>query len=466
MKTGQHEHEIAPGMPLSMDELARRTGEKPDRLIRWRKAGLIGRPDSGQFDPMDVGRARLVHDMLHYGHSLPEIAVAFQRPDSMLQHFFAMMSEMLSRTMHSLAEAAEMAGLPLDVARRVMDAAGVHEPGEMVDSADLECLRAAKVALDAGLPEEGLLQILRVYADAMSRAAEVGSRTSHFYMHQPAQRVGLPPDEVFKQLEASFSKIEPLIEPSLMYFYNKGAEHAMWDDLLMHLEEEAGLATEPSVPGEVRQCVMFVDLAGFTPLAEAMGDVIAADIVQRFGEIVRVASRRCHGRIVKQIGDAFMIVFSECYSAVSCALELEARTSAEPHFPAVRTGLHWGPILYREGDYLGSNVNIAARLVAEAASHQVLLTADVWQRARSLDGAEFTRLGKRHLKGLANEVEVFEARIGTVEEMERILDPVCRMELGAGEIAAQLTVDGREHAFCSDDCLKKFVVAPGQYIPA
>jgi YHS domain-containing protein len=44
-----------------------------------------------------------------------------------------------------------------------------------------------------------------------------------------------------------------------------------------------------------------------------------------------------------------------------------------------------------------------------------------------------------------------------------VIDPVCGMELGPGEVAARLSLDGRDQAFCSEDCLRKFVRAPEKY---
>ena len=53
-------------------------------------------------------------------------------------------------------------------------------------------------------------------------------------------------------------------------------------------------------------------------------------------------------------------------SAVACALEIDRRSTTEPQFTAVRGGVHFGPVLYREGGYVGSNVNIASRVAGEA----------------------------------------------------------------------------------------------------
>ena len=44
-----------------------------------------------------------------------------------------------------------------------------------------------------------------------------------------------------------------------------------------------------------------------------------------------------------------------------------------------------------------------------------------------------------------------------------VVDPVCGMEMGAGEAAARLTLDGREQSFCSDECLRLYVASPERY---
>jgi adenylate cyclase len=450
--------------PLTIEQLSHRTGEPVQRLEKWHESGLIGREGHEVFQVEDIGRVRLIHQLLHYGHSLDDVRDAIRDPSSMLGFFLDEMSRQLAQPMYTLAEAAEIVDLDLKTLETVVDATGISDHG-MLEEEDVACLRSVKISLDAGYPLEALIQILRVYADAMRRAAEVGHRTSHFYMHQPAQRE-LPNNQVMEHLNATFDRIEPLVEPALLYFFRKGAMQSAWDDMLMHLEEESGLAEKPEIPGQIRQAIMFVDLASFTPLAEAMGDVKAAEVVARFADIVRIANIRCHGRVVKQIGDGFMIVFPECYSAVSCALELEQRAAAEAHFPAIRVGLHYGPVLYREGDYIGSNVNIASRLAEAANRHQILVSAEVRNRARELEGVEWIRIGKQRLKGLAAEIELFEARMASVEVPEKVTDPVCGMEMGLREVAARLSLNGVEHSFCSDDCLRQFVRSPQSYTPA
>lgn len=450
---------------LSLEELARRTGEPAERLLKWREAGLLGREDGEGFDPRDVGRARVIHDLLHYGISLDDIVKGAADPNSVICRFLDEMGARYSNRTYTFEQIVNLVVIDPELARRLIDAAGIEDPGDMFGPEDIQFFRSCKVALEAGMAEEALLQVLRVYSDAMSRAADVGSRASHFYMHRKLVDEGRTAQEIMEKLDEAGRRIEPLVEPALIYFYRKGVARAEWEDMLMHLEEEMGLAERPEIPGQIRRGIMFVDLASFTPLAEAMGDAKAAEILEQFAGMVRTAVRRCHGRIVKQIGDGFMIVFSDPFSAISCALELDERVSAQPQFPAVRSALHWGPVLYRDGDYLGSNVNIASRLASEAGRHQVLVTGEVWKRVKDHEGLQFVRLGKRRLKGLAAEVEVFEVRHAAPEGAQRVIDPVCGMEISVSEATARLTIGGRERWFCTEECLRQFVASPERYGP-
>ena len=76
---------------------------------------------------------------------------------------------------------------------------------------------------------------------------------------------------------------------------------------------------------------------------------------------------------------------------------------------------------------------------------------------------EFIRLGKRQLKGVSGKFDLFEVRSRLAPVAEKAIDPVCGMELGPDEIAASLSLEGVERAFCSEACLRKFVASPEAY---
>jgi len=446
---------------ITLGELSHRTGEPEARLIEWRSLGLIG-SDSDAFVLADAERVKLMQMCLRRG--ITAEAVARKNNEiGILERYVAMMFPEGPTEMYSVPEAAEMLGLDLDLLRRVTVAAGFPEPRDMISKQDMEGLRVFKGLVDAGFPADALVEGTSVLVDSLGRVAEMESRIFHIYIHERMKQAGIGGLELAEATRVIGQSAEPLVEPLVLYFHRLGWQRAVREDLVDHMAEEAGLLPTAELPGEMTRAVTFIDLSSFTPLTAAMGDATAAQVLDRFSELVRESVVRWEGRIVKQIGDAFMLVFQEPRAALACVLEVESRTAAEPQFPAARAGIHWGTVLYRSGDYVGSNVNIASRLCTDAGRHQILVTDEVRKEARDLPDIEFVRLGKRKLKGLAENIVLFEARSSATTAPEKLIDPVCGMELGAAEIAASLTLDGVERAFCSDDCLRKFVVAPEQY---
>jgi len=209
--------------------------------------------------------------------------------------------------------------------------------------------------------------------------------------------------------------------------------------------------------------IVFLDMSSYTPLTEVMGDRVAAKIVERFSVLVREATARFDGRVVDRIGDAFLLTFPDPRTAVVCALEISSRTTAEPQFPAVRGAVHWGKVLYQDGGYVGGALNIASRVATHATPHQILITAAARTEIEDLAHVTFTPLGKRRLKGLAAELEVFEVCSDHEPASHRIRDPVCGIEMAGTEVGATLIVQGRELAFCCERCLRVFLERPEEY---
>ena len=448
---------------FTLEELSKLTGEPIERLSAWQARGLIGEGDGDQFDQRDGARAEMIRDLLRLGIEMDAIAEAFGQPDSeAVRHFLEHCEVDAGKPAYSVGQAAELAGLEIEQLRRLMEAMGIHGVGNVLDDEDLEALRNSKIALDAGYSEDGLLQLLRVYADTLGRAADATQRTTHFYMFDRMRAAGVSEAEA----GAAGETLDPLVEPAILYFFRKSMARSEREDALFHLAGELGLHEHGDVIGQFQAAIVFVDLSSFSPLAEAMGDVTAAEVLQRFASLVRMSAKQHRGRAVKQIGDGFMLVFPDTRSAIACSLDIDTKAQEESQFPALRSGVHWGPVLYREGDYVGTTVNLAARLVSVAEPHTVLVTSAVRQATAGLAGLEFVRLGKRRLKGLATEEVLFEVCIEGAVGAEKVLDPVCRMEIGPGEVAARLSLEGEELAFCSDDCLRKFVADPKRYSSA
>jgi class 3 adenylate cyclase len=85
----------------------------------------------------------------------------------------------------------------------------------------------------------------------------------------------------------------------------------------------------------------------------------------------------------------------------------------------------WGDLVYQEGGYVGGNLNITSRVVTQAMPHQMVVTAAVLNEIGHLEGVRFAPVGRRQFKGLAEELEPFEARSDGAVRGERARDPVC-----------------------------------------
>jgi adenylate cyclase len=130
--------------------------------------------------------------------------------------------------------------------------------------------------------------------------------------------------------------------------------------------------------GEVELTILFTDLVDFSDWAVKAGDEAALGLLRDVGEATEPAVRDHHGEVVKRLGDGMMAVFtnsSDAIDAVDAARNCLASIEADGYRPVIRAGIHRGQPRKIGGDYLGVDVNIAAR-VAEQAGPDELLVSD------------------------------------------------------------------------------------------
>lgn len=440
---------------MTLEDLVVRLGTDRATLRHWVSLGLVDEVD-GQYDDRALERGRLLAFLDRRGVRADLVAEVTKRDGEILDRFVELVGRRRGPGC-TLEEAAERAGIDLALARRFWVAAGAGDRNELFED-DVESLAAGARALAAGLPPEALLQLVRVLADSLGRVADAEGRLFHFYVHEQLRASGLTGPDLMDATSRASEPLLGLIEPAILYFHRKAWERSIREDLVLHLHESLPGATV----GELPLAVLFVDLAGFTPLTEAMGDLAAADVLDRFSDLVRDVASRCSGRVVKQIGDEFMLVLPSGREAVSAGVSILRRAASEPDFPAVRIGAHDGRALYREADYLGAAVNVAARVTSEAARGQFLVTRAVERSAADVPDVEWIPVGRRALKGVAEPVEVFEVRsVGGVAP--RPVDPVCGMEIDDQGCEQRLEWQGRTVLFCSDRCLQRFRADPQRF---
>ena len=443
---------------LSLQELAQATGESPERLRDWHSLGLLPGADADQLPRESLERVRLIRFAVSRGVSPEVIADAHAEQGDLLGQYLSLLTPEGPRATYAFDDAAAQMGIDPAIVTRVAAVVGLDEQDFLYEE-DVAALRSIQTALAAGFPEEAIVQLARVFTDSLNRVAEAETRLFHFYVHERLREQGLKAEELLTAQQDVNDQLLRLVEPTILYFHRKAWERAVREDLMLHLAEDL-IAGEP---GTLRLAVAFVDLSNFTPLSQAMGDTAGAQVLDRFSNLVRSAASRHAGTVVKQIGDAFMVIFPSAASAVDWALDVEDSASTETRFPALRIGIHLGSVLYRDGEYVGTNVNIAARLADEAERHEILVTAEVAQEAQLDARSDFVTLGSRPLKGLIEEVELLRVQNRDAQPAREV-DPVCGMELDADDAAARLHWGGEELFFCSMGCLQRFTANPERHL--
>jgi adenylate cyclase len=129
--------------------------------------------------------------------------------------------------------------------------------------------------------------------------------------------------------------------------------------------------------GDEPLALLFTDLVGFSSLALKAGDVAVLELLREVGSGVEGAVLGHEGRIVKRLGDGLMATFLDAPSAVDAALDAQdaiGEIEVDGYRPRLRAGVHWGRPRALGGDYLGVDVNIAARVGDAAKAGEVLVS--------------------------------------------------------------------------------------------
>ena len=158
-----------------------------------------------------------------------------------------------------------------------------------------------------------------------------------------------------------------------------------------------------------RLAVGFVDLVGFTSLAQELTPAGLSGLLDDFEDRSFDTVAEHGGQLVKHIGDEIMFVVLEAEAACDIALSLVDAFRAEDATVTPRGGIAVGDLLTRDGDYYGVEVNLAARLADIAVPQEIFVSADTKRLAEKddVDALAFEPAGRRALKGFAIPVEVF-----------------------------------------------------------
>ncbi|MGH3329151.1 MAG: adenylate/guanylate cyclase domain-containing protein [Streptomycetales bacterium] len=278
-------------------------------------------------------------------------------------------------------ELCDLAGVPLDEARRFWRALGFADVGDderAFTDRDLAALNRLRDLLASGVVDHELaLRITRAFGHTMARLAE-------WQMGEFAERI--EGESGYEELE----RLLPELEPLLLHTWRRQLAAATDRALRWGADEEV---TAQLVVG-------FADLVGFTRLSRRLDAPELADLIETFESRAADIVAELGGRVVKTVGDEVFFVADTPPAGAEIALALAEAMAVEEVVPELRVGVAFGTVLHRLGDVFGSTVNLASRLTSLARPGTVLVDRTLAE-ALGADLAYDTRpIRRRHVRGL------------------------------------------------------------------
>jgi predicted ATPase/class 3 adenylate cyclase len=183
---------------------------------------------------------------------------------------------------------------------------------------------------------------------------------------------------------------------------------------------------------------LFTDLEGSTRLWEEHPEAMKPALA-RHDEILREEIESHRGYVVKTTGDGFHAAFAAAHDAIDAAVAAQLTLGAEQwdttgHLP-VRMGIHSGPAEARDGDYYGTAVNRAARLMAAAHGGQIVVSLATEELVQD-HGVELLDLGEHALRDLTRPERVFQV---VHPDLPREFARLGSLDAFPGNLPAQLT---------------------------
>jgi adenylate cyclase len=160
--------------------------------------------------------------------------------------------------------------------------------------------------------------------------------------------------------------------------------------------------------GKVDVAILFTDIVGFSSWALNAGDEAALELLRQVAAAEDAAISLNGGSLVKRLGDGAMAVFRAVEHAVQAALRAQldlGGIEVNGHTPELRAGVHLGRPRRVGGDYLGVDVNIAAR-VGEAAKGGEVLVSDAAREALDPQAFKFGRNRRLSATGAPRDLSV------------------------------------------------------------
>jgi adenylate cyclase len=156
--------------------------------------------------------------------------------------------------------------------------------------------------------------------------------------------------------------------------------------------------------------ILFTDVGGYSQWALEAGDEASLEMLRNVDALITASVEAHGGQVVKRLGDGTMAIFPDCPAAVYAAFAAMSEVdqlSFNGYQPSLHAGVHVGRPLRIGDDFIGVDVNIAARLCEAAPTDEVLISSDVRDRIRS-DGLS-AESADAALRGVPSTLAIYRA---------------------------------------------------------
>jgi adenylate cyclase len=136
-------------------------------------------------------------------------------------------------------------------------------------------------------------------------------------------------------------------------------------------------------PANAEVTLVFTDLVGFSAWSLNAGDDATLRLLRRVAQVVEPPLLQSGGHIVKRMGDGLMAVFADPVTAVRSVIDAREAVKAldvDGYRPRMRVGIHTGRPQRIGSDWLGIDVNLAARVMERATRGELVVSEATLER--------------------------------------------------------------------------------------
>ena len=308
-------------------------------------------------------------------------------------------------------EALDHVGIDEEFSRRLRLAMGLQGgSGLGLTPEELEATRLFASLADL-VGEQEMLSVVRVVGSSTARIARATTELLRVNFQPP---IDTTPARLTDAVEAYAA----LIDASLPAFLDATAALVRRHLAAVLADEQAWMVDASRSATLQEHAIGFADLVGFTAFTEQVDAAAFMAAMVQFEREVQDAVVDQGGTVVKLIGDEVMFATPNPVSAVRVAAALVGIGRDVPGLDGMRVGLAYGQVIRSGGDFYGTVVNTAARIVGQAYPDAIVATQRVVDALRAHERAsdppgqvcETQPLGPHDLRGIQQPVELYRLR--------------------------------------------------------